>query len=99
MFLVPKKVSTMKLGDFCPICLVTSLYKILSKVLSLHLKGVIKYVVSSTQSAFIQVRQILDSVMIANECVDGRRRDKEFGVVCKLDMEKAYDRVDCDFLL
>lgn len=40
----------------------------------------------------------MDSIMIANECIDGHRRNREPGVVCKLDMEKAYDRVDWDFL-
>lgn len=46
---VPKKTSSMELGDFCPICLVTSLYKIVSKVLSLRLKGVMELMVSSTR--------------------------------------------------
>lgn len=32
--------------------------------------------------------------MIANECMDMRKHSREQGVVCKLDMEKAYDRVD-----
>lgn len=95
---VLKKEGVVELGDSRPISLVTSLYKILSKVLSLQLKGVMECVVSSTQSAFIQEKQILDSIMIANGCVDGRWRDKEPGVVCKLDIEKAYDRIDWDFL-
>lgn len=86
------------LGDYRPINLVTSLYKIVAKVLSLRLRGVMEYVVSYTQSAFIKGRQILDSVLIANECVDGCKRDREPGVVCKLDMEKAFNRVDWDFL-
>lgn len=51
-------------------------------------------VVSSTQSPFILGRQIMDSILIANECVDLRRRHRKQGVVCKLDMEKAYDRVN-----
>lgn len=54
--LIPKKDNAKVLGEFRPINLVTSLYKIISKVLSWRLKGVMEYVVSSTQSAFIQRR-------------------------------------------
>lgn len=36
--------------------------------------------------------------MIANECVDHRRRSSEQEVVCKLDFEKSYDKVDWSFL-
>lgn len=55
--------------------------------------------VSLTQSVFfIHGRQILDSIIIANECVDLKRHNKKKGMICKLDMRKAYDRVDWDFL-
>lgn len=40
----------------------------------------------------------MDSVLIANECVDSMRRDRRKGVVCKVDMEKAYNRVHWDVL-
>lgn len=44
-------------------------------------------------------RQIIDGILIANELVYGRQRMKEKGLVCnKIDLEKAYDRVDWDFL-
>ena len=44
-------------------------------------------------------RQILNAALISNEAVDETLRRKESGVLCKLDIEKAYDHLDWDFLL
>ena len=43
-------------------------------------------------------RQILDVVLIANEIVDSSLRRKECGLICKLDIEKAYDSIRWEFL-
>jgi hypothetical protein len=77
-----------------PISLVGSLYKIIAKVLINRLKGVLDKVISKTQSAFIKGRQILDPILIANESLDSRCRSGEPGILCKMDVEKAYDHAN-----
>jgi hypothetical protein len=49
--------------------------------------------VSDTQNAFIQGRQILDFVLIANDCFDSRLWFGRLGFLCR----KAYDHVNWGF--
>lgn len=61
-------------------------------------------IISSLQSGFVHGRQILDGVVIANECIhssDIHSSDKDEvpGLICKFDLENAFDRVDWRFLL
>ena len=71
----------------------------LAKVLANRLKKVVGQVVSTSQNEFVEGRQILDAALIANEDVDSLIRRKEKGLLCKLDIEKAYDHLNWDFLL
>ena len=62
LVLVPKKGGAEDLRDYRPISLVGGLYKILAKVLANRLKKVVSKVVSYSQNAFVEGRQILDEI-------------------------------------
>ena len=94
MILIPKKVGARDLRDFRPISLVGSLYKWLAKVLANRLKKVVGKVVSKAQGAFVEGRQILDAMLITNEAIDSILKNNENSIMCKLDIEKAYDNVN-----
>jgi hypothetical protein len=79
----------MEIKDIRPISLVGGIYKIISKT-----KTVLDNIISSSNKVFIRGRQILDSVLVANKCLDSRIRYGEPSVLGKLDLEKVYDHVN-----
>ena len=99
LVLILKKGNVEDIKDYMPISLLGSLYKILAKVLANRLRRVLDKVISPSQNAFVEGSQILDAALIANEAVDSMFRRNDGGVVCKLDIEKAYDHVNWEYVL
>lgn len=88
-------------GQFRPISLCNFAYKIISKVLANRLKPLLPSLVSSFQNAFVQGRQIQDNVLVAHEAYYRLKcltKGKNWKMSLKVDMHKAYDRVEHDFL-
>lgn len=55
--------------------------------------GVIK-MISVAQCAFVHGRQILYQVLTTNECLDLGHKLRRPSIICKLDLEKVYNKVD-----
>jgi hypothetical protein len=99
--LVPEKPNPTLMTDFRPISLCNVIYRLTSKVLANHLKVVLLYIISPNQSAFIPGRLISDNILAAYETLHSMQT-RHWGqtgyVAVKLDMSKAYDRIDWCFL-
>ena len=99
--LIPKSSDAQELKDFRPISLCNVVFKIISKCLVNRFRPLLHTLISDVQSAFIPGRLISDNAIIAFECFHAiQRNQKPNDMFCayKMDLSKAYDRVDWSFL-
>jgi hypothetical protein len=94
ILLSSKILGAIDLKDLCPISLVGGIYKIIAMILANRLRMVMEKIIFKSQSAFIRGGQIFYPVLIANECLDSRLRFGQPGIICKMDLEKAYDHMN-----
>ena len=91
-----------KVTKFRPIALCNIIYKLVSKVLANRLKSILPYIISESQSAFQADKAISDNILMAYEVLHHMKTKKtrKLGhMTLKLDMSKAYSRVEWSFLL
>jgi hypothetical protein len=96
--LLPKKENAIQIQQFRPICLLNVSFKIFTKVATNRVSDVAHKVVKPTQTAFMPGRHILEGVVILHETIHELHSKKMDGILLKIDFEKAYDKVNWDFL-
>jgi hypothetical protein len=96
--LIPKEENARNMKKFKPISLLNCSFNFFTKAVTNRYAKIMNRLIAQCQSAFIRGRFILESVVTAHEVIHEIHSKKEQGLVFKIDYEKAYDKVNLDFL-
>ncbi|XP_050242023.1 uncharacterized protein LOC126690976 [Quercus robur] len=97
--LIPKIQGPETIGNYRPISLCNSVYKIITKILVARIRPHLNKLVSPYQIAFVPGRRGVDNVIIVQELIHtiGRTKGNRGIMAIKIDLEKAYDRIEWSF--
>ena len=90
-----------KMFNFRPINLCNVVYKLISKTIANSFKAILPHIISENQSAFTFDRLISDNVLVTFELMhflNHKNAGNDGFMAAKLDMSKAFDRVEWGFI-
>lgn len=96
--LIPKSNNPSTFNEFRPIALCNLVYKLISKIIANRIKPKLSEWMTNEQFSFLANRQILDAVGITQEVLHSVKLRKQKALMLKIDLVKAYDQVNWDFL-
>ena len=76
------------------------MYKVITKILMARIRSCLDKLVSPFQTAFVIGRKGVDNAIITQELIHtiGRKKGRMGYMVIKIDLEKAYDRLEWSFI-
>nr|XP_023896924.1 uncharacterized protein LOC112008814 [Quercus suber] len=100
LILIPKIQGPETLGNYRPISLCNTTYKLVTKILVNRIKPVLGNLISPVQTAFIPGRRGTDNAIIVQELIHSisKAKGKEGYMAIKIDLVKAYDKLEWDFI-
>jgi hypothetical protein len=98
IILLPKKNDARIIQQYRPICLLNVSFKLFTKIATNRLTSIAQKLIRPTQIAFLPGRNIMEGAVILHETIHELHTKKQDGVIFKIDLEKAYDKVNWNFL-
>jgi hypothetical protein len=98
IMLLPKQKEAAHIKQFHPICLLNMSFKIFTKLMVNRMIAIASKLISPSQMAFIPDRNIMEGVVMLHETINEIHRKKMSEVILKSDFEKAYNKVNWEFL-
>jgi hypothetical protein len=98
IILLPKKREAKTIQQYMPICLLNVSFKIFTKVATNRLTTIAHNIIKPTQTTFLPERNIMEGAVILHKTIHELHTKKVDEVIFKIDFEKAYDKVNWNFL-
>ena len=98
MFLLYKKKEKWKVENYRPITLLNTDYKIYTKTIAKKLADVAPSIVHEDQAGFIPKRSLYDHTKTTQLVIEYCEIAEQNGCIVALDQEKAYDKIDHEYL-
>jgi len=70
------------------------IYKVIFKIIANRLNPILIKLISPEQGGYVEGKKISDGIILAHETIHSLKSAKLHGMTIKLDMSKAYDRLN-----
>ena len=99
MALIPKIQGPETIGNYRPINLCNTVYKIITKIIVARIRPMLDKLVSHVQSAFVPKRKGVDNAIIVQEIIHtiSKKKGKVGYMAIKVDLGKTYDKLEWSF--
>jgi len=85
-------------NQYRPIVRCNVIYKIIAKVIAMHLKPIMSYIISQEQGGYVEGRKIMDSVILSHEIIHSLKTTSNPGMLIKLDLSKSFDKINWQYM-